>query len=279
MPELPDLEYILPRLREPLVGKQLEKIEIFEPVVYRNLTGLQDWNPELVTSVFRRGPFLVLELEQTHLVIHPMLAGRFAFNGKKKAATAIRFAFSDFYLDFIDDKKMGKVYRARKEQLDQIPGYKKQGVDLLSKEFTEEYFRKQAAKYRKQVRVFLMDQSILSAIGNAYADEILFEAMIHPKTRMNQLTEEQILGLYRAIGIVLRESIRTIEEQKPELDQKYREHVKVRNRKDQPCPRCGSRIRRANVLGYDSFFCPTCQPDGGRGFVDWSSLEKRDGGS
>lgn len=280
MPELPDLEYLVPRLRGLLEGQKLEKLEVYEPVVLRNLLG-EDITRELplaFQSVTRHGPFVVLDLgqpseSQLSIIIHPMLAGRFSQNRKKKS-TMLRLQLSDGYLDYEDDKKMGKVYLARPEQREAIPGFAKQGMDILSADFTEEYFLKIAQKARSQVRVFLMDQSRLSAIGNAYADEILFEAGIHPKTRMNSLKGDDLQRLYGSLKSVIQGAIEIIQKAEPALEVKYRQHMKVRNRKDQPCFRCGTKIRRANVLGYDAFFCPKCQPDGGKGFIDWSSLER-----
>ncbi len=104
-----------------------------------------------------------------------------------------------------------------------------------------------------------MDQSALSAIGNAYADEILFEARIHPKTPCSSLSPEQRRGLYNAIRSVMAWAISEVQKAAQPIDVKVRDHVKVRNRKDEPCPVCGAKIRRAGVLGYDSFFCPHCQ--------------------
>ncbi|MCB1139959.1 MAG: DNA-formamidopyrimidine glycosylase [Leptospiraceae bacterium] len=280
MPELPDLEYLVPRLRGLLEGQTLERMEVFEPVVLRNLLGhdIDNVLPLGFQTVTRHGPFVVLDLGpsseiQLSIIIHPMLAGRFS-TAKRKKSTMLRLHLAQGHLDYDDDKKMGKVYLARPEQRPEIPGFAKQGLDILSSEFTEQRFMAVAQKLRSQVRVFLMDQSRLSAIGNAYADEILFEAGIHPKTRMNSLKEDDLRRLYRALRSVIEGAIEIIRQAQPAMEAKYRQHMKVRNRKDQPCTRCGSKIRRANVLGYDAFFCPVCQPDGGKGFIDWSSLEK-----
>lgn len=279
MPELPDLEYIIPQLRARLESQTLESVEMIQPLVLRNLLGspVEECLPSMVVSVDRKGPFLQWKLqhgqEELHIVIHPMLTGRFSFDQKKKASTCIRFQFPDFFLDYLDDNRMGKVYFSNPLQLVQIPGFANQGMDVLSREFSLEYFLRTAERSRKQSRVFLMDQTRISAIGNAYADEILFEAGIHPKRKMNQLSGEEKEALYEAIRRVLLDSMQIIQKAKPDLDEKYREHMRVRNRKGMPCPACGTKIRRANVLGYDSFFCPRCQPDMGNSFINWSSTD------
>ena len=142
-------------------------------------------------------------------------------------------------------KKMGKVYLTKSGEYDKIPRYLQQGINILSKEFTLETFKKLIAKQRKQVRVFLMDQTLLSAIGNAYADEVLFEAGLHPKTFCNQLAAEEIDNLYMSIVRVIKWDIEQVEKAQKPIEIKVRDHVKVRNRKDQPCPKCRATIRRA----------------------------------
>ena len=115
-----------------------------------------------------------------------------------------------------------------------------------------------------------MDQTALSAIGNAYADEILFEAGIHPKTTCNQLGEKDVERLYESVRKVIQWGIDEVEKAAQPIHVKVRDHMRVRNRKDQPCPRCGTTIRRVGVLGYDAFFCPRCQPATRRQFIDWN---------
>jgi formamidopyrimidine-DNA glycosylase len=132
-------------------------------------------------------------------------------------------------------------------------------VSIVSPEFTLERFEALIKGRRHQARVFLMDQSALSAIGNAYADEILFAARIHPKTTCSSLSAEQRRALYESIRSVMSWGIAEVEKAAQPIEVKVRGHMKVRNRKDEPCPVCGGTIRRAGVLGYDAFYCPNCQ--------------------
>ena len=144
----------------------------------------------------------------------------------------------------------------------------------MSESFTFEIFEKLIRGRRHQARVFLMDQSALSAIGNAYADEILFTAGIHPKTACSSLTAEQRRGLYGAIRSVLAWGIAEVEKAGMPIEVKVRDHMQVRGRKDQPCPRCGGKIRRAGVLGYDSFYCPSCQPATRTQPIQWDTRKE-----
>jgi len=221
------------------------------------------------------GPDAAADLD---LVMHLMLAGRLklADAGEKALAhTAFALELDDGRtLYYGDEKSMGKVYLCPAGEFRAIPGYLAQGVDVTSPDFTYELFSALIAKKRCQARVLVMDQSSLSAIGNAYADEILFEAGVHPKAFCHSLPEEKRRALYDAVRSVLAWGIEEVEKAGARLEDKVRGHMRVRGRAGEKCPRCGSTIRKAGVLGYDAFFCPVCQPDtGGRG-LDWAKLEK-----
>ncbi len=284
MPELPDLVHIRNELESGLRDAVAAGLEIKEPVVVRNHLGAdleRILTGQPLRGVVRHGPFLSFDFGGVLMIVHCMLAGRFLIvpdDAKlKKAALCVVVRFGSTSLCYYDDKKMGKVYFIAPGNEDKIPGFTTQGIDLLSSEFTEALFLQRIEKQRKQARVFLMDQRILSAVGNAYADEILFDAQIHPKTFCHQLDEAEKRRFYVSIQKVLNDGIREVESAGRPLDEKVRGHMKVRNRKDEPCPRCGTKIRRANVLGYDSFFCPACQPPKRELFIDWNQKAGTEG--
>ncbi len=275
MPELPDLEYIVSKLTPRVSGRTITGVTMREPIVIRmllpNAGGFADALPgRTMEALSRRGPFLHFTLSggtrggaAADLIVHNMLAGRLQICAPEvKALPYLCFSLeldSGEVLRYGDEKKMGKVYLTPAGAWDAVPGFREQGVDIMSAEFTWERFDAIMGKRRHQARVFLMDQAAISAIGNAYADEILFAARIHPKTACSSLAPEQRRALYDAIRSVMAWAIQEVETAAQPIEAKIREHVKVRNRKDEPCPVCGTKIRRAGVLGYDSFFCPSCQ--------------------
>jgi formamidopyrimidine-DNA glycosylase len=120
-----------------------------------------------------------------------------------------------------------------------------------------------------------MDKSALDAMGNAYADEVLFEARIHPKAMVRSLKDEDLDRLHDAIVKVLGRARDVIQERKPPLHEKVRDFLEVRGHPGEPCPRCGAKLRRAGVHGHDAIFCPECQPDGRKSaIVDWRTAPR-----
>jgi formamidopyrimidine-DNA glycosylase len=209
------------------------------------------------------------------IVVHLMLAGRIQHQNKGDHPLGFKILAMKLddgtWLNICDEQKMAKIYILHPGDYAPIPGFNEQGIDIRSPGFTEDVLRQLAKQHsRKQVRVFINDHTILSSIGNAYADEILFAAKIHPKTIVASLSSAELQGLYRAIGAVIGEGIRHVAGADQPIHLKVRDHMKVRNRQGQACPICGTKIRREGVRGYDVFFCPACQPVRRKVFIDWS---------
>jgi formamidopyrimidine-DNA glycosylase len=288
MPELPDLLYIQARLREALVGRRVVGERLREPVVMRfavrgNLSLLLG---RRLDDIIRHAHFLVFRFEDLDLAVNPMLAGRFRLaepeeKEERDLVFALTFGPAETNSDgprapptsmsdlrYRDDKKMGKAYLMAKGDWKAAPGMEAGGIDVLSPEFSRERFVSLLKHRRDQVRLFLMDKRALDSIGNAYADEILFEAGLHPKTFCRKLSHDDAVRLHDAVVKVMREAVEEVARRGEDIDVKVRDFLKVRLR--DVCPRCGSKLRRAGVRGMDSYFCPQCQPATRSGLVDWT---------
>ncbi len=313
MPELPDLAHIEAKLRPALVGQEIADARTSDPTVLRIMID-EPLGAALrgrhITSVDRRGHFMRFGIEGDRVVvINAMLVGKYRLlapaqlEGKKDPrALGLALALASRRakagpppqpsaggsepsegseldvgeLHYLDDKRMGKVYVARAADEKQIPVYGQLGADVMSPAFTREAFGAILRKRRDQTRMFLMDKRALASIGNAYADEILFAAGIHPKTFCNKLGPAEADALYAAISSVLRHAVDEIARRDPPIDEKVRDFLSVRGRDGKPCPKCGTKIRAVRVGDGDACFCPKCQPTERKLFVDWSNLSKPD---
>jgi formamidopyrimidine-DNA glycosylase len=305
MPELPDLLHVLARLREALEGRRVTAERVREPVVLRFLVqgNLSLLLGRPLITVFRRAHFLVFRFDGLELAVNPMLAGRFRLadpSERTEAALAFALTFEEtperapdslrrereggeaegrggvrsappphsIELRYLDDKKMGKAYLTAEGDWRAIPGIGAVGVDVLSPQFTPERFVSLLRHRRDQVRAFLLDKSALDSLGNAYADEVLFDAGIHPKTPCRALSHDDAIRLHGSIVKVMSEAVAEVSRRAEPIEVKVRDFLKVRLKED--CPRCGGRIRRAGVRGMDAYFCPRCQPATRPGLVDWT---------
>lgn len=281
MPERPDLDYAVPILDRELAGRSVVGVRVRKPVVLRLAV---PGTPEglligrTIEAVRRRGHFVLFPLRAPaglEIAVAPMLAGRFAIaalGSKPPGDLAIGLGLDDGReLRYRDDVQMGKVYVIERGDWQRVPGLAAIGIDVLDPAaFTRAAFRELAAKRRDQVKVFLLDKSALDSMGNAYADEILWEARIHPKRFVRSLSEEELDRLHAAIPTVLAGAAATIAARQPATDEKLRDFLAVRGRAGEDCRRCGGKLRKARVHADDSIFCPRCQPDErGTAIVDW----------
>ena len=289
MPERPELDYIVPILARELTGARITAVRVEDPVVLR-MAVLGDVRALLpgrtIRGVTRRSHFVMFALDgapELELAVHPMLAGRFRIDAPgdrlhKTTAFVLVLELPDGSvreLRYRDDKQMGKVYLLDPADRAKVPRLGTIGVDVLGPGFTHAAFRALAKKRRDQVKLFLLDKTQLDSLGNAYADEALFAAGVHPKARVRDLDAAAVDRLRDAIVEVLTQAAAEVELRAPPLDVKVRDLLKVRNRKGEPCAVCGEKIRVAGVRGHDAYFCGVCQPDAkGRGFIDWRKARR-----
>jgi formamidopyrimidine-DNA glycosylase len=281
MPELPDLVHVSEVLRQTVVGKTILGVRVGDPVVLRLMAQVAFPNTLCGNSILeieRRGHFLRFRLQgDLLLVINSMLAGRYILTSSSPARAGknliLGLAFADGQeLRYEDELRMGKIYLATTAQEQQIPGYRDLGVDVMSESFDLARFRELIARRRDQVRQFLLDKKALASIGNAYADEILFGARIHPKTFCHRLPTRAIDTLFHSIRGTLEHAVAEIRKRGEPVDTKVRDFLSVRGKARQPCPVCGTRIRMVRVGRADACFCPNCQPTERVLFVDFRKL-------
>lgn len=283
MPELPDLLHIQKYLQETILGRTVTDVIVKHPVILRNALD-QPIKEALcgsrIDTLRLAAPFLALEFDrEIDMVLNLMLAGKLQHQRPSEKAErycCITLLLGDeTRLNICDEQQMAKVYLVRRGEYSTIPKYEQLGLNILSAEFTPAQFRELAKHHaRKQVRVMINDHTILASIGNAYADEILFDAGIHPKTFVGKLTLEELDRLHRSIVSVMRWGTAEVEKADQPIQVKVRDHMKVRNRKGEPCPRCGTTLRREGVRGYDVFFCPKCQPATRKLFINWERVRE-----
>jgi formamidopyrimidine-DNA glycosylase len=275
MPELPDLEVIREFLEPRIVDVPIQAAEVRRPLVVRNLLG---GNPagHLVghhfTAVQRRGKFLLFPLDgDVTVVINPMLAGRIRYGdplGRHRSRDALVIHLAGGReLRYHDVRDMGKVYLTAEP--DQVPTFAEMGPEATDPDLSLEEFRQRLRRHTGEIKGVLTNQSFVAGIGNAYADEILWQARIYPFRRRPGLSEEEIASLYAAVHDVLFGAIETLRTRVGEaIDVEVRDFLAVHGKPDEPCPRCGTPISDVTRQRRSTNFCRTCQPGlmvGGRG--------------
>ncbi|MCY3921356.1 MAG: hypothetical protein OXG27_03035 [Chloroflexi bacterium] len=278
MPEIPELQHVARVLTERLAGRTITDIDIQKPIVIR--LPREDFEAGLLgaqfRSVERSGKFLLFHTNrESVLAVNPMLNGRFQWTSgpdgtrKSHARTCFTLKFQherdqgeeELGIRYIDERYLGKVYLVDAEDLDQVPVLNEQGPDALDPELDEAAFLRRLKRYRGQVKNALVNARFIAGIGNAYSDEVLFNAGIHPFTKISTLDDERRVRLYRAMHETLNWAAEiSAQEIGQKIDRKPRDFLNVHRKGGQPCPRCASPISEVSPNRRITSFCRACQP-------------------
>ena len=272
MPEIPELEAIKGYFTEHLAGKAIASADARIPFVFR--TPAQEIRETLIGDTFgpvqRHGKFLLFPLASERvLTINPMLTGRFQYvepKTKLRAKTCLVLGIEGGRsFRYSDERVMGKVYLVPLAQMASIPNWATNGPDLLDPALTEDEWVARTKKYRGQIKSVITNAEFVQGIGNAYSDEILWEAKINPYIPRTKLSDEELRGLYRASltvmawatplvrGAMVKDGVLDYEER--------RDFMRVHRLGGKPCPRCGATISEITANQRITSFCRTCQPE------------------
>ena len=268
MPEIPDLENIVKFLNDRIPGLKVASVEPRIPIVIRFPTAdalsarLKD---QTLSLVRRRGKFLLFTTESGDtLAVNPMLTGAFQYvapDTKVHAKTCFTLKLENgMDLRYHDMRVMGKVYCIGPGEESIIPNFDRMGPDALDPDLTLDLFRQRLRRYSGQIKRILVTDTFLAGIGNAYSDEILFDAGIYPFRRRTTLSEEETEALYNSMHSVLGEATMIVgEHMDGRIDAKIRDFLKVHRKGGQDCLKCGSRIGEVKANQRMTNFCRTCQ--------------------
>ena len=268
MPEWPDLHVLQSRITKAVVGKKVTAVRVHDPLVLRATRPFDEaLKGRTLREVAHRGRFLAFVFDDgTQVVVNPMLSGLFDLlppATKIRATTAFALTFeNEIDLRYRDDTRMGKVYLLAPGASDeQVPQYSSQGAEAGALSWSADEFATRARKTRRELRNLLMDDEFIAGIGNAYSDEILWAAKLHPKRKVASLDPGEMDRLRGALHSVLERASEIVESQlPPQLGTKIRTHMNVRGKAGEPCPRCGTKIVRTRHGLDEMYVCPKCQP-------------------
>jgi formamidopyrimidine-DNA glycosylase len=272
MPELPETEVVARELKQSCLGARIEKVQILHPeILDKRSDTIQNWyNKAIIREVSRHGKLILLSMVNgqgaRYLGIRLGMTGQLL--KQKIAASRIAhthavmcFVDRPFELHFRDPRRFGKILLIRSA----LPV--RQGMDPLT--IPKTVFIKSLARGRGRIKSALMNQSIIAGIGNIYANEILFEAGIHPHQRMDRLEVSRLGELFNVMKKVLRRGIRkggtTIRDFRSLHGQpgRFQDFLKVYGKAGKPCPQTGCcgviRLLRPTPQAQPSFYCPHCQ--------------------
>jgi len=274
MPEGPEVQTVVNALNHAVVGKILSGCVILDTAklpegipadeFQRRIQGQQ------IVSAHRRGKYLNIELTSGDcIVIHLMMTGHLELihpGGTNPRFTRLVLHFADgAALCFVDLRRFGVATLLRPDQMATYKGFQNLGVDIYADDFTLANFAP-IFDSRRKIHTLLLDQSLVSGLGNIYVNETLFQAGIHPLRIANTLTEAEIERLYQAAREITQEALRQLGTSFSAYrsidggEGRYQNLLRVFQRENEPCLRCGAVIERVKIGGRSAFYCPQDQP-------------------
>ena len=168
-------------------------------------------------------------------------------------------------LRYHDTRKFGRMKLIKKEDLPNTIEIQKQGKEPFDETLTKEYLFDKFKNKRIPIKTSLLDQEIISGLGNIYADEVLFASKINPLKEAKELTLEVcqniIINSQKIISKAIEMGGTTIRSYTSSLGVKgqYQNYLKVHKRENMPCEKCGNKIKKIKVGGRSTYFCDQCQ--------------------
>jgi formamidopyrimidine-DNA glycosylase len=288
VPELPEVETVRAGLQRWVAGRTVAAVEIRHPrAVRRHIGGAGDLAARLTGSTFeaasRRGKYLWLPLADANGSRAECLVGHLGMSGQllmrptdapDEKHLHVRISFTDggAELRFVDQRTFGgvlldRLIPAADRATENVPELIAHiARDPMDPYFDEPVFAARLRKRDSEIKRALLDQSLISGVGNIYADEALWRAKLHGGRRTNALTRPAINSLLTEVRAVLTDAVRAggtsfdalyvnVNGESGYFDRS----LAVYGREGEACPRCGTPIRRSSFMNRSSYFCPKCQ--------------------
>jgi formamidopyrimidine-DNA glycosylase len=280
MPELPEVETIVRKLARYLKGKKIHKITVFrdksfqdDPLTVEGAT---------IVDVVRRAKLIKFVLDsQLNLLSHLKMTGQFIYTDPDSRVggghptadwvqslpsshTRVMFELSDSSKLFFNDQRVFgwiKTVDTAQEELE----FSRYAPDVISPLVTPTYFYEKLQRTSRPIKVVIMDNTIVSGVGNIYACDALNLAKINPTRQAKSLGEDESTRLLSAAQTVILKGIETggatIDNYRDVegFSGQYQDVVRVYGREGLPCQNCGGEIQKVKIAGRGTYWCPKCQ--------------------
>jgi formamidopyrimidine-DNA glycosylase len=270
MPEYPDIVVYIEALERRICGHTLERLQIASPFLLRTAEpAISSVTGKKVLELRRLGKRICLGLEDDlWLVLHLMIAGRLHWkDGSRKIS---KRDLAAFYFDN-GTLTLTEAGTQRRASLHLVSGeaalreLNPGGLEIFESDSPAAFVSAlQSANHT--LKRALTNPRLLSGIGNAYSDEILFAAQLSPVKLTQKLTDDELERLYLATRATLTDWVQRLREEGgekfPEGVTAFRDDMAVHGRYKQPCPRCGAKIQRIRYASNETNYCPVCQTGG-----------------
>lgn len=272
MPEKPEVITVAKSLTQKIIGKKIIAVDVYWDNII-STPNVDEFKKRIknqtINDITTRGKFLVLILDTDVLLIHLRMEGKFFFRTKENEINKhehVVFTFDDqTQMRFHDVRKFGKMYLFQKNEVYKVAPLCNLGYEYNDECLSGEYLREKFKNKKLPIKTVLLDQSIISGIGNIYDDEILFLSHISPLKKSCDLTLDECNDIVANTKITLDKAIKlggtTIKSFTSEegVHGLFQNELNVHGKKKGKCPICSSDIINIKINGRGTYYCEKCQ--------------------
>ena len=270
MPEIAEVETVRRTLLTKILNKRIQNVDIlYKNIVSEKSLDLKRLVGESFIDIDRVGKWLIFKTEKYGLLTHLRMEGKFFIkdsNEKIEKHEHIIISFEDNTdLRYHDTRKFGRMILWEKLNIYELEEIKKQGFEPNSSELTKDYLYAKIRKMNISIKTILLDQTIISGLGNIYANEVLFLAKIDPLKKGQDLTLDECQRIIDATNKIIPEAIKmggtTIKSYTSSLGVtgRFQQKLNVHMKDGQKCPECGTLIVKTKINGRSTYYCQKCQ--------------------
>ena len=271
MPELPEVETYRQYLVQNVIGRQIIQTTVYVPKILKDHTPndfAKKLRYETIRKIIRHGKYLLFLLNRFAMIVHLRMEGKlFVKNSQQRQHNHLVIEWkldNKQYLQFLDSRKFATIHLVKLDQYQEHYALQKVGLDPFAPNMNVDYLHQAWTKRKVDIKTLLLEQSIISGIGNIYANEILFLSRIHPQVRVNHLTKFQIKSILQQTRAILHRAITlggtTVRSYYVNHKQgDYFKLLQVYDRQKLPCYVCQTPIVKIKLKQRGTYFCPKCQ--------------------
>jgi len=271
MPEIAEVETVRNVLKKRILNKKIKEVKIlYKNIIENDEKYFQDVliNNEF-KDILRKGKWLIFELNNHYLISHLRMEGKYFLKNVSETIEKhehVIFTFDDNTdLRYHDTRKFGKMKIVSKEELNDTEEIKKQGIEPIDDKLNANYLLEKFKNKRLPMKTILLDQTIISGLGNIYADEVLYASKIHPLKLAKDVSLEECERIVTSSRKIIEKAIieggTTIKSYTSSLGVigNYQNFLKVHTKENKVCEICGAKIKKIKVGGRSTYYCEVCQ--------------------
>ena len=274
MPEKPEVITVCKKLEKRLLNRKITDCIVYcdKIIDYPSVSNfIKEIKNQTMKSFTTRGKWIVIELNDYYLLAHLRMEGKFYFRELntpiEKHHHVVFILDNKEELHFADVRKFARLKLIPKDKINDMPPFTELGLEPWDKNLTVDYLKDKFSKKNLPIKTVLLDQSIITGIGNIYDDEILFMSCINPLKKAKTLTDKDLKNIISNTTKVLDKAISeggtTIRNYTSEegVTGLFQNSLLVHTKVGEPCPNCGTIIVKTRVGGRGTYYCPKCQPN------------------